>query len=123
MNPFTKMLFLELTNKQFVKMANDDYYTTWRVLTEQEKQKFGELSREIHQIWTHLNSKSIPELFKKSATTVAEYNELIERISPEILDVVRDFNLTLYNEMDPTFKEAYIRLFGKESFDRNFQDD
>lgn len=123
MQALEKMLFLELTNKQFVKMADSQYYDTWEKLTEIEKQQFGLFSNKIHQIWTYLNSSSIPGAFNKRAETIEEYNELVEPISPEILSLTRDFGITLKRTMNTDFKNAYIRIFGKEAFEQKFGDE
>jgi len=50
-NQFEKMVFLELTNKQFSKFPNSEYYETYKKLNQEDKELIDtEISNEIHQI-------------------------------------------------------------------------
>lgn len=120
MQALEKMLFLEITSKQFTKLPGEEYYNTWGLLSEEEKKHFGQLSREVHQVWTHLNSKPIAGVFTKRANTIEEYNVNVQPISAEILNMARDYDLTLQDEITDEFKNAYIKIFGKDSFNRLF---
>jgi hypothetical protein len=123
MQAFKKILFLAMTNKQFVLMPTSEYFEAWEHLSQEEQHRYGELKREVHHIWTHINTGSIQGVHERVANTIEEYNELVAPVSDEILSMSRDFGLTLKQEMNPEFKESYTRLFGIDSFNRLFGDD
>lgn len=80
-----KLVFLEMTNKEMAQLPNQDYFETYNMLSEKEKEYFGNLSRQIHNIWTQINTQSIPNVHVKDADTIIEYNDKVEPIDPLIL--------------------------------------
>lgn len=114
------MVFLEMTNKEMTQLPNKDYFETYKLLSESEKEHFGSLSRQIHNIWTHLNTQSIPNVHKKLADIIVEYNENVESIDPLILKCYNDYGITLKRTMSKKFTEAIIRFLGKDFYDKHF---
>ena len=115
-----KLVFLEMTNKSMALLPNKDYFDTFSQLTENEKAIFGQLSEEIHTIWTEINCQPIPGLKEKIANSVSEYDELIERVNPLIMKCYNDFGITLKNEITPDLKASIIRILGKDFYDKHF---
>lgn len=58
MDNLEKLIFLEITNKQFTKFHNSEYYNTIKLLSEAEQNEFYKLADEIHLIWNNLNAPS-----------------------------------------------------------------
>ncbi|WP_055447097.1 hypothetical protein [Lacinutrix mariniflava] len=118
MNTFEKIVFLEMTNKQFAKLPDSEYYATYNKLTEEEKDVIDlNISNEIHEIWTRINTKQRKGIHKTEINSIEEYNELITPISTVVLRVSSDFGITLKNEVTDKFKNEVINIFGKDYLD------
>lgn len=116
-----KLVFLEMTNKELAQLPNQDYFDTYKLLSENEKEYFGALSRQIHNIWTELNTKSIPNVHTKLADTIMEYNDSIESVDPLILKCHSEYGITLKRTMNDKFKAALIKFLGKGFYDKHFE--
>jgi hypothetical protein len=116
-----KLVFLEMTNKEMAQLPNQDYFETYKLLSEKEKEYFGALSRQIHNIWTELNTQSIPNVHVKVADTIIEYNDNIEPIDTLILKCHSDYGITLKSTMNDKFKVALIKFFGKDFYYKHFE--
>jgi hypothetical protein len=116
-----KLVFLEMTNKEMALLPNKDYYETFKALSENEKKYFGSLSRQIHNIWTHINTQSIPNVFTKQADTIVEYHECVEKVDQLILKCHYDYGTTLKRTMNEKLKEAIIKFLGRDFYDNNFE--
>jgi hypothetical protein len=103
------------------QLPNQDYSETYKLLSEDEKKYFGTLSRQIHNIWTELNTKSIPNVHTKVADTIMEYNDNIEPIDTLILKCHSDYGITLKRTMNDKFKAALIKFLGKDFYDKHFE--
>ena len=118
MNTFEKIVFLEMTNKQFAKLPDSEYYATYKKLTEAEKDIIDlKISNEIHEIWSWINSKQREGIHKKEINSIEEYNEHISPVNEIILSVSSDFGLSLKRELSEKFKNAIMNMFGKEYLD------
>lgn len=118
MNNLDKVVFLEITNKQFSKFPNSDFYNTLELLAESEKDEFYKLAPEIHSIWNNLNSP--PNLTRsKIYGSFDEYRTEI-KVSPRITKIMTDFNLDLKDKMSDETKKLIISLLGKNFFDQTF---
>jgi len=115
-----KIVFFEITNKQFGRFPNSEYLNLYNTLTKSEKEKFHKLSRKIHELWNLVNSKKIDSL-NVSINSFEEYHEKIEPIDSILLTVLYDFNLDLKNQISEEFKNKVIQHFGKPFFDNNFE--
>lgn len=109
-----------MTNKEMAQLPNTDYFETYKMLSENEKEHFGSLSRQIHNIWTYLNTQSVPNVHTKIADTIIEYNDNVEAVDPLILKCHNDYGITLKKTMNEKFKEAIIRFLGKDFYDNHF---
>lgn len=116
MNNFEKIVLMEMCNKQFTKFPNKEYYDTLEKLSESEKIKFHNLSNEIHDIWNKINGVS-PDGSHLNVNSMEEYDEKINPISKIILQVSKDFEITLKDEPSEKYRETIIRLFGKGYLD------
>jgi len=113
-----KLLLLELTNKQFGKFPNLEYYETYQTLSKEEKDKIDyKISNEIHLIWSYINGKMLL-INKKNVNSIFEYNDLIQPVSPIILKVAEEFDIKLKNELTLEFRNAIIMVFGQDFLDR-----
>ena len=122
MNNFEKILFLDFTNKQFSKQPNSEYYATYQLLSETEKQELGELSRELHEIWTYINSKPVLNVIdNRGINSIEDYHANIRHVNPKLMRMAVEFSLTLRNEMSDKTKDAIIKLFGVDYFRNNFE--
>lgn len=122
MDNFEKILFLDFTNKQFSKQPNSEYYATYQLLSENEKQELGELSRELHDIWTYVNSKPVQNvIYNSGVNSVQDYNNNLRKVHPKIILIAEEFSLTLRYEMSDRTKDAIIKLFGIDYFKNNFE--
>ena len=110
-----------MTNKDMALLPNQDYFDTYKMLTEKEKEYFGTLSRQIHKIWTELNTQSIPNVHAKVADTIIEYNDNVDPIDPLILKCHSDYGITLKRTMNDKFKAAVIKFLGKDFYDNHFE--
>jgi hypothetical protein len=118
MNTFEKIVFLEMTNKQFAKFQDSEYYETYKKLTAEEKDIIDlKISKEIHEIWSWINSKQRKGIHKMEISSIEEYNEHISPVSEIILSVSSDFGLSLKRELSEKFKNAIMNMFGKEYLD------
>jgi hypothetical protein len=118
MNRLEKILFLEITNKQFSRFPDREYMVAYNTLTEAEKAEFVSLSNEIHKIYNYINSGLVAGAKTISAKSISEYDENINPINPKILIVVSDFDLTLKPELSQKTKDALLALFGQNYLDR-----
>ena len=119
MDNLDKLIFLEITNKQFTKFENSDYYKTLELLPEIEKEEFYKLTEEIHEIWNNLNTPKNFPINYKVYNSFDEYSGEIE-VSPRISKIMNDFNLNLKDEMSDELRKSIISLFGKDFFDETF---
>ena len=122
MNNIEKLVFLEMTNKQFTKFPNSEYLNTYKNLSETKRTEFHILSEEVHQIWNKINSTNFEDIENYSINSIEEFNERIRPVSDIILKISSDFDLTLKNEISEKFKERVIKLFGKDFFDNLFSE-
>lgn len=120
MDKLEKLIFLEITNRQFTKFHNKDFFDTYKELNEQEQNKLSELTREIHSIWNVLNGPAVLNASKKYASFQDFHSE--NKVSPEIVKVIEDFGLTLKTEISEELKNAIIKHLGQGYFDENFGD-
>ena len=81
-----KLVFLEMAKKESQNSTNREQIAIFNMLTGCEKKRFGLISKQIYDIWTHINSDSLPNIQKRMATTVEEYNDKVEKIDPLILN-------------------------------------
>ena len=123
MNNLEKILLLEIVNKQFGKLHGDnpEYYSTYNNLDEPEKNRFHNLSGKIHEYWNYINlPKNIPFEMKR-VNSINEYDEEIEQVDKQVLQICNDFDLTLKNERDEKtgnllkkfLGDKYDELFGE----------
>ena len=118
-NNLDKLIFLEITNKQFTKSENPNYYKTLELLTEIEKEEFYKLTEEIHEIWNNLNTpKNFPINYKVYGS-FDEYSDEIE-VSSRISKIMKDYNLNLKDQMSDELRKSIISLLGKDFFDQTF---
>ena len=75
-----KMVFLEMAKKESQNSTNREQIAIFNMLTGCEKKRFGLISKQIYDIWTHINSDSLPNIQKRMAPTVEEYNDKVEKI-------------------------------------------
>jgi hypothetical protein len=119
MNNLDKLIFLEITNKQFGKFPNSEYFKTLKLLSESEADELNKLANEIHDIWNNLNTP--PKLtMNKVYGSFNEYSDEIV-VSPKISRIMNDFNLDLKNKMSEEVKKAIISLLGQDFFDKTFE--
>jgi hypothetical protein len=119
MDNLDKLIFLEITNKQFTKFQNSDYYKTLELLPEKDKEEFYKLADEIDEIWNNLNTPKNLTINYKVYGSFEEYSGEIE-VSSRISKIVNDFNLDLKDEMSDEVKKSIIALLGKDFFDQTF---
>jgi len=118
MNAFEKIVFLEMTNKQFSKFPNSEYYVTLKKLTEEETDIIDlKISKEIHEIWTWINTKQRKGIHKIEINSVEEYNELITPVNEIILRVSSEFGITLKRELSEKLKNAIKNILGEDYLD------
>ena len=118
MNKLEKIVFLEMTNKQFAKLPDSEYYKAYKELTKEEKDIVDlKISKEIHEIWTWINTKQRKGIHRTEINSIEEYNELISPVSEIILSVSSDYGITLKDEISDKFKNAVINIFGKDYLD------
>ena len=118
-NQFEKMVFLELTNKQFSKFPNSEYYETYKNLKQKEKDLIDtEISNEIHQIWNYINTTKLNDSEYKRVTSISEYNDLINPVSEIVLKISADYNITLKKELSEKFLKAIRETLGQDFLDR-----
>lgn len=121
MNNLEKMLFLEMTNIQFRESPNSVYYSSYKALSQKEKEQFTELYRELHNIWNYINSKPVLNVIdNRGIDSVADYNEKVAKVDRMILQVSRDFELAMKNEMNEELKNAIISFFGIDFYNQRF---
>lgn len=118
---FEKLVFLEMTNKEMSLLPNPDYIDIYKELSQNEKEHFGNISRQIHNIWTEINTNEIPNVKTKLADSIEEYDTAIEKVDPAILKCNADFGITLKGQINPKFKEALIKFLGKEFWQMHFE--
>lgn len=119
MDNLNKLIFLEITNKQFTKSPDSDYYKTLELLPEVDKEEFYKLADEIHDIWNNLNTPKNFTVNYKVYSSFDEYKDEIE-VSSRISKIINDFNLNLKDEMSDELKKSIIALLGKDFFDKTF---
>ncbi len=119
MNKIEKLVFLEITNKQFTKFPNTDYHDTFNSLNSAEQQEFSKLYHEIHTIFNQINSPAI-ENVKKAYSSVHEYISA-HQVSPIIIKVINDFDLSLKDQITPEFKNLVIKRMGENFYKTHFE--
>jgi hypothetical protein len=117
-----KLIFLEMTRKvmKTLPTTNDEYLETYNKLSDNEKTNFGILSKQIHRIYTEINTNTIPNAKVKLANSILEYNENVEKIDPLILKCHLDFGVTLKSEINDKFKIALINFLGEKFYNDHF---
>ena len=118
MDYFEKIVFLEMTNKQFSKLLEQEYFKTYNLLTQEEQVIFSKISAEIHQIWNYINTNQIVGLEKLNIETLEQYNEKVSPISDIILKVSLEFGITLEREISEKLKKSILCVFGKDYLDK-----
>lgn len=118
MDNFEKIVFLEMTNKQFSKFPEQEYFKTYNLLTQEEQIIFSKISAEIHQIWNYINTNQIVGLEKFNIETLEQYNEKVSPISDIILKVSLEFGITLEREISEKLKKSILCVFGKDYLDK-----
>ncbi len=106
-----KLLFLEMIWKQFGKLNESEYYKTINELNEEELKLSVKLRNELHEIYNYVNVGFADRI---NVNSIYEYNELVFPVSDIILKVSSDFNLTLKGEISQEFKNAMLKIFGKQ---------
>lgn len=109
-----KLLFLEMTWKQFGKLNESEYYKTINELNEEESKLSVKLRNELHEIYNYVNVRFADRI---NVDSIQEYNELVSPVSDIILKVSSDFNLTLKGEISQEFKNAMLKILGKDYLD------
>lgn len=109
-----KLLFLEMTWKQFGKLNESEYYKTINELNEEESKLSVKLRNELHEIYNYVNVRFADRI---NVDSIHEYNELVSPVSDIILKVSSDFNLTLKGEISQEFKNAMLKILGKDYLD------
>lgn len=110
-NNLEKLLFLEMTHKQFGNFDENEYNKTIKELNEDELKLSVKLLKELHEIYNYVNVRFIDRI---NVNSIHEYNVLISPVSEVILKVSSDFNLTLKGEISQEFKNAMVKVFGKQ---------
>ncbi|RYZ78663.1 MAG: hypothetical protein EOP04_29285 [Proteobacteria bacterium] len=122
MDSFTKMLFLDMTKYQFSKMLGSQYFDTYASLTDEKKVRLAPLTKEIHDIFVGRHQIEWKE--GPSTNTIWDYNELVAKVSPELLEFAEAYELDLAEE--PLTKEMRAMLnkvLGSEATERLFGED
>lgn len=115
MNHLEKIIFLELTNIQFALSQNSEYYKTYKLLNQEEKDLIDyEISNQIHDIWTRINTKKRDITNQYDINSIEDYHRQISPINKHILKVCDDFNITLKRDLSDKFKKAVTELLGKD---------
>lgn len=110
-----------MTNIQFRESPNSVYYSSYKALSQKEKEQFTELYRELHNIWNYINSKPVLNVIdNRGIDSVADYNEKVAKVDRMILQVSRDFELAMKNEMNEELKNAIISFFGIDFYNQRF---
>lgn len=109
-----KLLFLEMTWKQFGKLNESEYYKTINELNEEESKLSVKLRNELHKIYNYVNVRFADRI---NVDSIHEYNELVSPVSDIILKISSDFNLTLKGEISQEFKNAMLKILGKDYLD------
>ncbi|MFY8066533.1 MAG: hypothetical protein ACOVMS_00250 [Flavobacterium sp.] len=113
-NNLEKLLFLEITWKQFGKLNESEYYKTIKELNEEESKLSVKLRNELHEIYNHINVRFADRI---NVDSIHQYDEFVSPVSEIILKVSSDFNLTLKGEISQEFKNAMLKIFGKDYLD------
>ncbi|PQJ08961.1 hypothetical protein CJD36_021365 [Flavipsychrobacter stenotrophus] len=117
MNQFEKVLFLELTCYQLIKVATEqeEYLKAYGLLSEEEKKNHALLHQQIHNAWSYINSPFLNGVNRPLADSIFEYNERVAAIDDRILQLCKDFDITLSETATPTsekFKGAIREYLG-----------
>lgn len=121
MKNLEKMLFLEMTMKQFANLPDTTYYETYKSLSKEQLEEFTKLSQELHNIWTFINGRAILNVLdNEGVETILDYNDKITTVSAKIMRIAKDFDLTLKDEMTEDVKNAIISICGLEYYLQNF---
>jgi hypothetical protein len=118
MKNLDKIVFLQMTCKQFSKMPSEtaDYFNIYKSLTKVEEEEFIKLSKEIHSVWSFINSRT-----NDHVKSVQDYNDKVTPVNSKILQLAKDFNLTLKDDITSETKDAIIAVFGIDYFISNFK--
>lgn len=117
MKNLEKLIFFEITNRQQGKVANTEHYNNLEALSDLEKDEFYKLEFEVHNIWNNLNGPK--NILSKKYISFEDYqNNII--VSPMIISIMNEFNLTLKEEISEKTKKTIIKLMGKDFYDQNF---
>lgn len=121
MDPLEKIVLIEMSNKQFGKMNQQEYYDSYRLLNQEQKERFYKIVKQIHDIFNHINTESILNVHNKIANSIIEYHENLEMIDPLILSIHKEFGLTLKREVTKEIKDSIIRVLGEEFYNKNYE--
>lgn len=120
MNKIEKTIFLHIRQYQLGPEDQAEITSTYGQMSPEEKKQYGELSRELHRIWNHING---PDILNATPTnrvkTFQDYHSKVSPISPIILKVLEDFDLTLKDTITQSEKDAIIAILGQGYFDTN----
>lgn len=123
MNRLEKAVFLKMRQYQFTTDESSEVLATYGQMTNEEKEEFYKLSREIHSILNYINSQPILNVRPDDGvTTVQAYHEQIKPVSEIILKVVYEFGLNLTNTITKKAKDAIIAFFGIDYYNTNYGD-
>jgi len=112
-----QLLFLELTNKQFVRFPDTKYYSLWDSLSVPDKAYFAKLTNEIHMIYNYVNSPRMGDMDLSDILSIQDYDQKIEKVTPIILQVAKDYDLTVKNTVSEQTKNAIRNMFGQDFLD------
>lgn len=123
MNNIEKALFLHIRQYQYSVSENSEILSAYREMTNEEKEEYYKLSRELHDIWNYINSQPILNVRPDDGvTTVQAYHEKIHPVSDVVLKVINDFGFTLKQTMTKKEKVAIIAILGQDYFDAKYGD-
>lgn len=116
MENFEKILLMDLVCKQLGEATpnNQEFVSAWQNLSQSEKEEYGILSSEIHEICTYINMPKVIDLKEKRVNSIIEYNERIKPVDERVLTLCKDFDLSLKEELTDEDKKHFKRLLGKD---------
>ena len=123
MNKIEKAIFLHLRQYQYTTDENSEITSTYSNMSADEKKEYGNLSRELHTIYNHINSKPVLNVkADDGVNSIQTYHEKYGPVSDTILKIVNDFGFTLRDSVTKKQKEAIIAILGEEYYQSNYGD-
>lgn len=123
MNNIEKALFLDMRQYQYSVSEESEILSAYRVMTEDEKNEYHRLSRELHEIWNYINAPVVLNVHPDDGVkTVKAFHEKIRPVSDVILKVADDFGFSLKKTMTKKEKAAMIAILGENYFNQKFGD-